>query len=207
MKVGTTLQRKLRLLLKRIEAGKKIDGDGFVDEAARRRGLIFLTALIEAIETDPRGSARVLAETGRLFAGNLKAALDDYDLGSVAGMELSPDVRKLGDLLFHGAMRNAAKATASKLARNARSAIGGRESGVQRRKNTENSWGKETRCAAQEIILAEPALKKHGVATRVATRLAEKMKQPPDVKTITRFLDKMEQDGDISFGCKLSLDT
>jgi len=42
--------QSLRLLRKRIEAGEKIDGAGFVDDAARQRGLIYLAALIEAID-------------------------------------------------------------------------------------------------------------------------------------------------------------
>jgi len=188
--------RFLRLLRRRIETGKKIDGV-VVDDEARRRGLVFLKAIIEAIETDPRGSQRLLAETGRSFASNLRAALDSY--GSLAGIELSPDVRKLADLLFFGAMRNAAQGTASELAPKARSAAGGRRSGVSKRKKAEKDWRRHARCAAREIILAEPAPNKHRLACRIQERLAGEVKHLPDVKTITRLLVQMEGDGEISF--------
>ena len=101
--------RFLRLIQRRFEAAREIDGEVIGDET-RRRGLTVLKALIEAVEADPRTVARQAAGLSGSFMSDLRAALNSYSLP--AGMGLTPDVRAAADRLFYAAMREAAQATA-----------------------------------------------------------------------------------------------
>jgi len=188
--------RFLRWMQKRLERGRVREIDGVViDDETRRRGLAFLTALIDAVEADPRAAARQGAEVGGAFVRHLQTALDSYEIP--VGMKLTPDVKKIADCLFHAAMREAARATADELAPRVRGATGGREAAKTKKKRAEGEWRSAARRLVKKLSEGRVPSKQRLIDTIKDKWEGDATALPGD-KQIRRLIDEMVRDGEIS---------